>query len=96
MEDIRVQGCVRCFPKRTINFLKTVRGEGYAIISERTPNRPFQKCEDAGWIEIGDGTISLAAVLGYAIFYKTASFGGRHRVYRSINPVAGHYNESRN
>jgi hypothetical protein len=85
MEEYVITNCVRCNPVITINILKSM-GVRYATISERTPNRPLQKPESAGYTEIYETEIEEYAKKGYRIFYKTASLGGRSRVYRSLEP----------
>jgi hypothetical protein len=86
MTDYAIVRCSRCKPIRTIERLKFL-GVKYATISEHTPNKPFEQPESAGYVEIQDNEIQKYAQLGYAIFYKTASLGGRSRVYRSVNPI---------
>jgi hypothetical protein len=85
MEEYVITNCVRCNPVRTVQRLKSL-GVKYATISERTPNRPLQKPESAGYTEIYETEIKKYARKGYRIFYKTASLGGRSRVYRSLKP----------
>ena len=74
----------RCAPTVTAKRLEQFPGKGTAYIRDGTPNPRLTRPEDHGWTEISDAEIAKFARLGYDIWYKTASMGGAHRVYRSL------------
>lgn len=74
----------RCAPTVTARRLEQYPGKGTAYIRENTPNPRLTRPEDYGWTEITDAEIAKFARLGYDLWYKTASTGGAHRVYRSL------------
>lgn len=88
---------IRCQPRIWIRRLEDLVGTGTATVAEVTPNRPFQSPEDAGWTEIERSDLERVARAGYDIYVKTASYGGRCRVYRrlQVGPVPGTAPESR-
>lgn len=74
----------KCAPTVTAKRMEQFPGKGIAFIRENTPNPPLTRPEAYGWTEIKDSDIAKFARLGYDIWYKTASRGGAHRVYRSL------------
>lgn len=74
----------RCAPTVTARRLEAFPGKGTAYIRDQCPNPRLTRPEDSGWTEISDAEIAKFAKLGYDLWYKTASTGGAHRVYRSL------------
>lgn len=69
----------RSHPSKTVNKFKKMNGTGTVYITDSLKERYH-----TGMVEISDNEIELAVKLGKDILYRVSTFGGGHRVFRSI------------